>query len=64
MIGFFQKPNLNLSEAQLFLWQFSNSQFGREWSQQLPLRLIEAVIPCSLSATLNSWLAYWLPRSL
>jgi hypothetical protein len=31
MIGFFQKPNLNLSEAQLFLWQFSNSQFGREW---------------------------------
>src|SRR5471032_2613397 len=33
-------------------------------SQQLPLRLIEGVIPQSFSSLLNSWLAYWLPRSL
>src|SRR5260370_41282866 len=33
-------------------------------SQQSPLRLIEAVMPHSRSRTLNSWLAYWLPRSL
>jgi hypothetical protein len=32
--------------------------------QQLPLRLIEGVVPHSLSNLLNSWLAYWLPRSL
>src|ERR1700693_3310329 len=33
-------------------------------SQQLPLRLIEAVMPHFRSRQLNSWLAYWLPRSL
>src|ERR1700738_3611510 len=32
-------------------------------SQQLPLRLIEAVMPHFRSRPLNSWLAYWLPRS-
>src|ERR1700731_274493 len=33
-------------------------------SQQLPLRLIEAVMPHFRSRQLNSWVAYWLPRSL
>src|SRR5260370_5551827 len=33
-------------------------------SQQLPLRLIEAVMPHFRSRQLNSWLAYWLPRAL
>src|SRR6266704_3762719 len=33
-------------------------------SQQSPLRLIEAVMPHFRSRQLNSWLAYWLPRSL
>jgi hypothetical protein len=33
-------------------------------SQQLPLRLIEAVMPYSVSLAVMAWLAYWLPRSL
>jgi hypothetical protein len=33
-------------------------------SQQLPLRLIEAVMPYSVSWAAIAWLAYWLPRSL
>src|SRR3954471_2565340 len=33
-------------------------------SQQLPLRLIEAVMPYSPSLAHMVWLAYWLPRSL
>jgi len=33
-------------------------------SQQLPRRLIEAVMPYSVKTSLKSWLAYWLPLSL
>jgi len=45
----FSEPN-NVSEQAL--------------SQQLPLRLIDGVMPWSLSTALKSSLAYWLPRSL
>src|SRR5664279_2071897 len=45
----FSEPN-NVSEQALY--------------QQLPLRLIDGVMPCSLSTSLKSALAYWQPRSL
>src|SRR5450631_2120552 len=38
-----------------------NSVSEQALSQQLPLRLIDGVMPCSLSTSLKSSLAYWLP---
>src|SRR5664280_1775311 len=52
-------------------WPCSRSTFSepnnvseQALSQQFPLRLIDGVMPCSLSTSLKSSLAYWLPRSL
>ena len=33
-------------------------------SQQLPLRLMDELIPQAFIVVWNSWLQYWLPRSL
>ena len=41
-----------------------NSVSLQALSQQSPRRLIEAVMPYSLSTSRKSLLAYWLPRSL
>jgi len=52
-------------------WPCSRSTFSepnnvseQALSQQLLLRLIDGLMPCSLSTSLKSSLAYWLPRSL
>src|SRR6516165_2797748 len=41
-----------------------NSVSEQALSQQLPWRLIDGLMPCSLSTSRKSSLAYWLPRSL
>jgi hypothetical protein len=41
-----------------------NSVSLQALSQQLPRRLIEAVMPYALSTSRKSLLAYWMPRSL
>jgi hypothetical protein len=51
----FNDPNSVSLQA---LWQNPKS------AQQLPQRLIDAVIPCAVSTSRKSLLAYWLPLSL